>query len=76
MARHDEIDGDHYEYLVPAAEVLSERHPVAATLVLRAMIDFTLTRSRSKRYRHAAGHPGAWATQGSGGGDQLTRATT
>ncbi len=56
MARHDEIDGDHYEYLAPAAEALSERHPLAATLVLRAMIDFTLTRSRAKRYRYAAEH--------------------
>ena len=55
-ARHEEIDGDHYEYLAPAAEALSERHPLAATLVLRAMIDFTLTRSRAKRYRYAAEH--------------------
>ena len=35
---------------------LSERHPLAAILVLRAMIDFTLTRSRAKRYRYAAEH--------------------
>ncbi len=56
LTRHEEIDGNHYEYLVPAAEALSERHPLAATLALRAMIDFTLTRARSKRYRHAAGH--------------------
>ncbi|PRX27410.1 hypothetical protein SAMN05216257_1183 [Meinhardsimonia xiamenensis] len=56
VARHSEIDGDHYEYLVPAAEALSERHPLAATLALRAMIDFTLTKARSKRYRHAADH--------------------
>lgn len=56
VALHDEIDGDHYEYLAPAAEALSERHPLAATLVLRAMIDFTLTRSRAKRYRYAAEH--------------------
>ncbi|WBQ11335.1 hypothetical protein L2D01_06005 [Hyphomonadaceae bacterium ML37] len=55
-ARHDEIDGDHYEYLAPAAEALSERHPLAATLALRAMVDFTLTRSRAKRYRYAAEH--------------------
>ncbi len=61
VARHDEIDGDHYEYLVPASEALSERHPLAATLVLRAMIDFTLTRSRSKRYRYAAEHLNAGA---------------
>ncbi|MFC3569913.1 DUF6880 family protein [Paracoccus simplex] len=56
VARHDEIDGDHYEYLAPAAEALSERHPLAATLVLRAMIEFTLTRSRAKRYRYVAEH--------------------
>lgn len=56
VARHSEMDGDHYEYLVPAAEALSERHPLAATLALRAMIDFTLTKARSKRYRHAADH--------------------
>jgi hypothetical protein len=54
VVRHEKIDGDRYEYLVPAAEALSERHPLAATLVLRTMIDFTLTRSRAKRYRYAA----------------------
>jgi len=54
--RPDEVDGDHYEFLAPAAEALAERHPLAATLVLRAMIDFTLTRTRAKRYRYAAEH--------------------
>jgi hypothetical protein len=54
--RHAEINGDHYEFLVPAAEALSERHPLAATLALRAMIDFTLTKARSKRYSYAAQH--------------------
>ena len=54
--RHAEINGDHYEFLVPAAEALSERHPLAATLALRAMIDFTLSKARSKRYGYAAGH--------------------
>ena len=61
IARHDEIDGDHYEYLSPAAKALSERHPLAATLVFRAMVDFTLTRSRAKRYRYAAEHLAACA---------------
>lgn len=32
-----------------------------ATLVFRAMIDFTLTRSRAKRYRYAADHLGSCA---------------
>jgi len=51
-----ELDGDHYEFLAPAAEALAAKHPLAATLALRAMITFTLTKARSKRYRHAARH--------------------
>ncbi len=61
IKRRDEIDGNHYEYLVPAADALSERHPLAATLALRAMIDFALTRARSKRYGYAADHLAACA---------------
>jgi len=51
-----EIDGNSYEILTPAAEALAERHPLAATLALRAMIDFTLTAGKSSRYHHAARH--------------------
>ena len=51
-----EIDGDHYEVLTPAADALAGRYPLAATLALRAMIDFTLTHARSSRYKHAARH--------------------
>ena len=54
--RHGEINGDHYEFLAPAAKSLSERHPLAATLALRAMIDFTLNEARAKRYGYAAHH--------------------
>jgi len=54
--RHNEIDGNRFEYLTPAADALAESHPLAATLVLRAMIDFALNAARSKRYRHAARH--------------------
>jgi len=54
--RHREINGDHYEFLVPAAKALSARHPLAATLALRAMIDFTLNAGKSSRYQHAARH--------------------
>jgi hypothetical protein len=50
------LDGDHYEILSPAADALAGKHPLAATLVLRAMIDFTLAKARSSRYRHAARH--------------------
>lgn len=54
--RGAEMDGNDYEILGPAAEILSARHPLEATLVLRAMIDFTLKKGRSSRYGHAARH--------------------
>jgi hypothetical protein len=56
LQRADELDGDHYEILAPAAEALAAKHPLAATVVLRAMIDFSLRNARSSRYRHAARH--------------------
>lgn len=56
MRRAAELDGDHYEILAPAVDALAGRYPLAATLVLRAMIDFTLAKARSSRYRHAARH--------------------
>lgn len=56
LARANELNGDHYEVLAPAADALAGRHPLAATLLLRAMIDFTLKHNRVKRYRHAARH--------------------
>ena len=56
MRRAAELDGDHYEVLTPAAEAFAEQHPLAATLLLRAMIDFALAKARSARYRHAARH--------------------
>ncbi|WP_375383372.1 DUF6880 family protein [uncultured Sphingomonas sp.] len=56
LARASELNGDLYELLGPAADTLSERHPLAASLLLRAMIDFTLGKARSSRYKHAARH--------------------
>jgi hypothetical protein len=56
LQRADELDGDHYEILTAAADALAAKHPLAATLTLRAMIDFCLRNSRSSRYRHAARH--------------------
>lgn len=56
LDRAAELDGDHYEILAPAADALEVKHPLAATVLRRAMIDFTLTASRAKRYRHAARH--------------------
>lgn len=55
-ARANEVDGDHYELLTPAADALRERHPLAATLLWRAMIDFALSKGRASRYGHAASH--------------------
>jgi hypothetical protein len=62
MERAAELDGDHYEVLTPAAEALAEKHPLAATLLLRAMIDFALSKARAARYRHAARHLGECAS--------------
>ena len=56
IERSDELDGNHYEVLTPAAEALAGKYPLAATVMLRAMIDFSLTHSRSSRYRYAARH--------------------
>ncbi|WP_174803122.1 DUF6880 family protein [Martelella limonii] len=56
LDRHAEIDGNDYEILTPASEALKERYPLAATLLLRAMIDFSLENTRSSRYKHAARH--------------------
>lgn len=62
VARADEFDGDVYEILTPAAERLSENHPLAAVLLWRAMITFSLDNARSKRYGHAARHLVSCAT--------------
>ncbi len=56
QSRVAELDGDRYETLTPAAEVLAALYPLAATLALRAMITFTLTAAKSTRYAHAARH--------------------
>ncbi|WP_416064449.1 DUF6880 family protein [Rhizobium sp. ZK1] len=56
VKRKAELDGDFYELMTPAAEALAVKHPLAATLVLRSMIDFTLDSGRSSRYKHAARH--------------------
>ncbi|WP_353228762.1 DUF6880 family protein [Novosphingobium sp.] len=56
LARQGELDGNRYDVLTPAADALEQRHPFAATLMLRAMIDFSLIHARHKRYGHAARH--------------------
>ena len=56
IARNGEINGNLYYLLDPAARWLEGAHPLAATLLHRAMIEDTLDGAKSKRYRHAARH--------------------
>lgn len=55
-ARWDELDGNYYQLLTPAADALETDHPLAATRVCRVIIDYTLQKARATRYRHAARH--------------------
>lgn len=55
-ARQSTLDGDLYHIFTPAAEALRDRHPLAAVLLWRAMIDYALGKARTTRYRHAADH--------------------
>jgi hypothetical protein len=54
--RQGEIDGNLYWLLDPVARWLEGAHPLAATLLLRALIEDTLDGAKSSRYRHAARH--------------------
>jgi hypothetical protein len=56
IRRATDLEGNYYEILSPAAEALAAKYPLAATLLLRAMIDFSLTQARASRYGHAARH--------------------
>lgn len=56
VQRANELDGDQYEILNPAADALAAKYPLAAMLVLRAMINFSLTKNRTSRFKHAARH--------------------
>lgn len=54
--RADEINGNLYFILSPAADALRSKYPRAAVLLWRAMIDYALGRGISSRYGHAANH--------------------
>ena len=56
LERSAESDGNVYFLLDPAAKALEGKHPLAATLLRRAMIEDTLNGAKYKRYRHAARH--------------------
>lgn len=55
-SRIEELNGDDHLTLCAAAEALAGRFPLAAVLLLRRMIDFSLSRGQSSRYGHAARH--------------------
>jgi hypothetical protein len=54
IERRGEWDGAHYEILAPAAEALESKHPLAAVILYRALIDSILNRGQSPAYGHAA----------------------
>ena len=56
LTRAAEIDGNLYYLLDPAAQLIEGKHPLAATLLRRAMIEDTLNGAKSSRYKHAARH--------------------
>lgn len=58
-----EIDGDLYELLDPAASALEGKHPLASVLLRRRLIDVTLQKAKSTRYRHAVRHVRAIESQ-------------
>jgi hypothetical protein len=56
LTRASEIDGNLYYLLDPAAHAIEGKHPLAATMLRRAMIEDTLDGAKSTRYKHAARH--------------------
>jgi hypothetical protein len=56
LERRAEIDGNAYHLLDPAARLLEGKHPLAATILRRGMIDDTLDGAKSTRYGHVARH--------------------
>ena len=68
VERHGELDGDHYWLLTPAADALEQRHPLAATLMLRAMIGFAArtTRAATPHVTNLDGDPSMKAAEQAG----------
>jgi hypothetical protein len=56
MARRGAFDGNRFYALTPAADLLEAKHPLAATVLRRSMIEDTLNGAKSSRYKHAARH--------------------
>lgn len=53
LRRSGDLDGDRPELLEPAARAIEGRHPLAATLLLRALILDTARYARTARYKDA-----------------------
>lgn len=56
LQRRGELDGNLYYILDPAAKALEAKHPLAATILYRTMIEYTLEKSKTTRYGHATRH--------------------
>ena len=54
LERQSAWDGRHYDVLLPAAEALEDKHPEAATILYRALLNDILSRARSVAYGHGA----------------------
>ena len=54
LDRREEWRGQRWQWLVPAAEALEPDHPLAASLLYRALLDDILGRARSPAYGHGA----------------------
>lgn len=55
QTRVEQLNGDHYQYLLPLAETLeSLARPLTASLLFRALLDSILRRARTTTYGHGA----------------------
>jgi hypothetical protein len=55
QARAEQLNGDHYQFLLPLAETFeSLARPLTASLLYRALLDSILSRARTTTYGHGA----------------------
>jgi hypothetical protein len=53
QARAEQLDGDHYQFLLPLAETFASlARPLTASLLYRALLDSILRRARTTTYGH------------------------
>jgi len=56
LAERERWDGNLWYFLPDIAQTLAGKHPLAATILYRALVLDTLGGAKSKRYKHAARH--------------------